>query len=132
MKQHRWEGYIKRVLYSYPSLKKAQEELRETITTAAYGVFGGRSPDPSDPVAAAALRELPPSDRRELEAVEKAICATRALGNGEQRLKVIELIYWRRSHTLEGAARVVHYSYRQTRRLQFDFLAEVAKNLGIA
>lgn len=85
MKHHRWEGYIKRILYSYPSLKKAQEELRETITTAAYGVFGGRSPDPSDPVAAAALRELPPSDRRELEAVEKAICATRALGNGEQR-----------------------------------------------
>ena len=66
MKHHRWEGYIKRILYSYPSLKKAQEELRETITTAAYGVFGGRSPDPSDPVAAAALRELPPSDRREL------------------------------------------------------------------
>lgn len=129
----RWEPYIKNVLYAYPELLEQRNALRETATTPAYGGTGGRPSEPSDPVGNAALRELPEHDRRELEAVEKAIATTRAKKNGKTRLVIIQLVYWNRYRiTLEEAARVVHYSYCHTRRMNQEFLEEVAKNIGIA
>ena len=128
--RERWWGYVKACIRAYPDLKSRAMELRQTPTTTRYGgpgSFGG----PSDPVASAALRTLHPQEQRELEAVEAAIQETARLPDGETRLAIVDLVFWRQSHTLHGAADQVHLSYRSARRRQENFIRAVAKNMEL-
>jgi len=65
---------------------------------------------------------------RERQAVERAIEETKKLSNAEDRLKVIDAVFWKRSHTLEGAAQLVPCSYRTAQRWHSDFVRAVARN----
>ncbi|MCD8050594.1 MAG: hypothetical protein LUE89_02805, partial [Clostridiales bacterium] len=78
-----------------------------------------------------ATRTLPPMDMKHLEAVEKAVKWTEKLPTGPERLKIIELVYWKQSHTLYGAAQAVGYSYQHTLFLNRQFFYMVAENLGL-
>ena len=128
--RERWWGYVRACIRAYPDLKAQTMELHQTQTTPRYGGSGG-SGGPSDPVAAAALRTLHPQEQRELEAVEAAIQETARLPDGETRLAIVDLVFWRQSHTLQGAADQVHLSYRSARRRQENFIRAVAKNMGL-
>lgn len=64
----------------------------------------------------------------ERNAVEAAVNATRSLQNGDIRLKVIDLMYFKGTHRMEGAAQMVHYSYDQVQKWHADFIREVWKN----
>ena len=79
----------------------------------------------------AALRELPEINRRELEAVRRAIEETRAMPNGEERLEMVRLVFWKRTHTLEGAAMKCHVSYVTARRWHGEFIKGVAQTFGL-
>lgn len=85
----------------------------------------------SDPVADAALRELPEINRRELEAVRQAIEETRALPNGEERLEMVKLVFWKKTHTLDGAAMELHWSTRKLVEWHGEFIRCVAKYFGL-
>ena len=126
----RWWGYVRAVIRSYPELRANAKELQRTQTTPRYGASGG-SGGPSDPVASAALRSLPPQEQREYEAVEQAIWETVSLPDGASRVRIIDLVFWRQSHTLEGAAQAVHLSYRTARRRQNEFIRLVAEKMGL-
>lgn len=128
--RERWWGYVKACIRAYPDLKERAMELRRTPITPRYGGSGG-SGGPSDPVSAAALRTLPPQDQREYEAIEAAIRETAMLTDGATRLAIIELVFWRQSHTLQGAAFRTHLSYMSARRRQEHFIRLVAKNMGL-
>lgn len=77
------------------------------------------------------LRELPEINRRELEAVRQAIEETRSLPNGEMRLEMVRLIFWKRTHTLEGAAMELHWSARKLVEWHGEFIRCVAKYFGL-
>ena len=62
---------------------------------------GGVSP--SHTTELVAIRELPTAEQREYEAVRRAIATTERYKDGRDRLKVIRLVFWDRSHTIEGA-----------------------------
>lgn len=64
----------------------------------------------------------------EIMAVQKAIEATEKLPNGQARLKVIDLVLWKRTHTLEGASLQIPCCERTARYWQSDFIKLVAKN----
>lgn len=64
----------------------------------------------------------------EKNAVEAAIDVTKELMGGEDRLKIIELVFWERTHTLDGAAMQIPCGWRTAQRWQADFIMEVAKN----
>ena len=54
--------------------------------------------------------------RDEISAVEAAIEETKQLIDGAERLRLIDLVLWKRTHTLQGAARRCFFGqtkYRQ-------------------
>ena len=128
--RYKWWGYIRGVVRAYPELKREYEELHQQSITSGISAMpsgGGVSRGTED----IAVRELPYTKQREYEAVRRAIEATKRMTNGAQRLRIIELVYWKRSHTVEGAAMRVGYSTDRGKQLHGEFIRLVAKNYGL-
>ena len=66
-------------------------------------------------------------EKREMEAVDRAIEATMRLRDGRNRIELIELIFWRRSHNLAGAALKLGVSDRTALRWHGEFIKDVAR-----
>lgn len=66
----------------------------------------------------------------EKNAVEAAIDVTKERINGYDMLKVIDLVFWDRTHTLDGAALQIPCSWKTAQRWQAEFIMEVAKNFN--
>lgn len=64
-------------------------------------------------------------------AVQRAIDATLSMENGVERMQVIELVFFKQTHTLEGAAMMIPCSYMTARRYHNDYIKKVAKNFGL-
>lgn len=128
--RYKWWGYVRGVVRAYPELKREYEELhRQSITAGMSGMPG--SSGVSRKTEDIAVRQLPYTKQREYEAVRRAIETTKTMQNGLQRLRIIELVYWKRSHTVEGAAMRVGYSVDRGKQLHGDFIRLVAKNYGL-
>ena len=128
--RHPWWGYIRNVIRAYPARKREYEQLHEqSVTANMTGMPGGG--DVSRGTEDIAIRELPYTRQREYEAVKRAIDATWRLHNGRERLKIIELVYWKKSHTLDGAALAVGYGYDRARQMHGEFVRLVAANYGL-
>lgn len=69
--------------------------------------------------------------KREYEAVQAAVEATERIEGGQNRLMVIRLVYWDRTHTMEGAALMVPCSERTAKYWQRKFFETVARNRGL-
>ena len=126
-----WWPYVKGMIRRYPELCARQEELRRTKMSPNLTGMPSAHGQASDPVADAALRELPEINRRELEAVRQAIEETQGMPNGEERLEMVRLVFWKRTHTLEGAAMKCHVSYVTARRWHGEFIKGVAQTFGL-
>lgn len=75
------------------------------------------------------LRRYPDKvNDNERKAVEEAIEETQGLDTGRERLEIIEMVYFKKTHTLIGAAMAVHCSDRTAQRYHGDFIRAVAKN----
>lgn len=125
-----WWPYVKGMIRRYPKLKAEYGALHIPSMTADYsgmpkGGGGGRA------LEALALRELPKTSQREYEAVRRAIAATERYSNGGDRLVVIDLVLWKRSHTLEGAALMVPCSVITAKRWHSEFIRAVATHYGL-
>lgn len=128
--RYKWWGYVKNIIRAYPDLKKAYEALHEQPVTAnASG--GSNTGNVSRRTENVAIRELPYTEQREYEAVRRAVEYTKHFRNGDKRLKIIELVYWKNSHTLAGAALQVGYSYDRAKQIHKDFIVAVATYYGM-
>lgn len=106
-----WRQEARRVIREYPELVRRARALHEAGMTPSYsGMPGGGAATRTTELVA--MRQLSPPDQRKLDAVQKAIGTTARYSNGDLRLRVIDLLYWRRTHTMEGAACSVHVSVR--------------------
>jgi hypothetical protein len=119
------------MIRAYPARKREYERLHEQSVTANMSGMPGGGGGVSRGTEDIAIRELPRTQQKEYEAVRMAVEATRRLQNGEQRLRIIDLVYWKRSHTLEGAALSVGYGYDRARQLHGEFVRLVAANYGL-
>ncbi len=126
-----WWPYVKGMIRRYPELCARQEELRRTKMSPNLTGMPSAHGQTSDPVADAALRELPEINRREMEAVRQAIAETLTLDTGQERLQVIRCVFWDKTHTLEGAAMKYYISYTTAKRWHKDFILLVAENFGL-
>lgn len=52
------------------------------------------------------------------------------MGTGDARLAIIDLVYWRRTRTLQGAALDVGYSYDRAKDFHSEFIRLVACYMG--
>ena len=62
--------------------------------------------------------------------MDAAIRETARKPTGEARLAIIDLVYWRKSHRLYGAAMEIGYSEQQAKRYNAEFIRLVAFYLG--
>lgn len=124
-----WWPYVKGMIRRYPALAEQYADLHSTSMVADYSGMprggGGRG------LEAAALRELPSTSQREYEAVRRAVAATERYRNGRDRLKVIRLVLWDRSHTLEGAALQVPCHINTATTWHTEFVRLVASYYGL-
>lgn len=69
-------------------------------------------------------------NENEKNAVDAAIEITEHMPNGQARLKVIDLVLWKGTHTLAGAALAIPCGERTARRWLHSFVTEAAKNFN--
>lgn len=125
-----WWPYVKNMIYSYPSLCTLhQQALTQQITPTYSGLSGGS--EGSRKTEQTVVRASTQTAAREYEAVHLAIQETRQLPGGAERLQLIRLVYWKRSHTLTGAALAVHVSFPTAKRWHGEFIRRVARNYGL-
>lgn len=126
-----WWGYVKRVIYAYPALKRKLESTGETPCVPAYGGAGGRAGKVSRPVETAVVERLTEKEQRRYDAVHMALEETERMRDGRDRLRVIDMVYFRRSHTLYGAALAVPVSEITAKRWNRKFVAMVGEKLNL-
>ena len=75
------------------------------------------------------LRRYPDrTTEAEAAAVASAIVQTKQMPEGQCRLSVIRMVFFRKTHTLHGAALEVSCSYATAKRWQQEFIRKVARN----
>lgn len=63
-------------------------------------------------------------------AVEKVLARTKGQYRGDERLKMIDLVYKKRQHSVPGAAVQLHISEGTARDWNREFVYAVAKEMG--
>lgn len=125
-----WWSYVKGVIRRYPALKAEYADLHNQSVTPNYsgipgcGAVGRATED-------VAIRELPTTKQREYEAVRRAIATTERMKSSRDRLKVVDLVFWKQTHTLEGAALMVPCSYDTAQNYHEEFIKLVASFYGL-
>lgn len=122
--------YVKKILRQYPDLVKEEEELRITSCTPNYSAVG-HSSGISNPVEAAALRTLPPKKQRRLDAVRYAIKETQKEETGKDTLKIINLVYFKKTCTVTGAALLIPCGAATAYRYHQRFIDKMAYYLDL-
>ena len=116
-----WRQAARQAAYDYPGLRSQLRDLQSmSVTPSLSGMpmGGGEHRSTED----AALRQLPPDDQRRFDAVSQALSISEHLTSGLSRVRMIELVYFRRSHTIEGAAMQIPCSVQTAWTWNNDFL----------
>ena len=127
-KQPTWRRVARSAAYDYPKLRQELSDLRtQSVTSSLSGMprGGGDQRGTED----AALRELPYHKQRKLDAVEQAVSISSHLTSGLSRVKLIELVYFTRRFTIEGAALQIPCSVQTAYMWNNDFLLLVWSRL---
>lgn len=126
-----WWPYVKGMIRRYPALKEEYRELHSQSVTANYSGMSRGGNGVSRGTEQIALRELPSTKQREYEAVRRAIETTLCRSNGQYVLQVIDLVLWKKSHTLEGAALCIPCHYKTAQGWHNEFIRLVALCFGL-
>ena len=124
-----WWSYVKAIIRRYPALRVELQEMQRPTMASDYSGMP-RGSGAARNTERIAIRELPTQRQREYEAVRRAVEATERMPNGRDRIRVIDFVFWRHSHTLERAALVIPCSYRTARRYHAEFIRQVGRNMG--
>lgn len=127
----RWLNYVQWMCRLYPARLKLLDELRTASHVAHYGASssaGGRIRRPTERLGTVSLGE---TVDKEMEAVRKAIEATRNLPDGDLILRLIDLQFWSCTHSQAGAALALGISESTAKRRQSRFFFEVGRAFGL-
>ena len=126
--KYKWYSNVVRAIRYYPTLKASKDATQLTSTTAGYSGMPHGS-GTSRTTECAALRTLSPREEEELDAIELAVQQIGRKYDGQEILKIIEMVDWRKTHTVEGAGMVLFKDKNTTQRLRAKFVYAVAKNM---
>lgn len=132
-KREPWWGYVKSIIREYPALKNKRDTPWLPKVSSKAGGTAIISGMISSPVERCVIHDLPPKQQRRLDAVEAAIQETkiRHPDNWQQRLKVVDLIYWKQSKTVVGAAMEIPCHQNTAGMWQAEFIRLVADELEL-
>ena len=123
-----WRHAARSAAYDYPKLKSDLRDIQaQSVTPNMNGIPGGGEPGRS--TEDAALRQLPYAQQRRLDAVEQAVSISSNLTSGLSRVRLIELVYFQRKYTIEGAAMQIPCSVQTAWTWNNDFLLLVWSRL---
>ena len=123
-----WRHAARSAAYDYPRLCRELRDLQaQSVTPKLSGMPSGGEPGRS--TEDAALRQLPYTQQRRLDAVEQALSISSNLTSGLSRVKLIELVYFQRRYTIEGAAMQIPCSVQTAQIWNSDFLLLVWSRL---
>ena len=128
--RYSWWPYVKSIIRRYPQLKERHSDLHTPSAISNYSGERG-SPQASRTTENVAIRELPSTAQREYEAVRRAIETTEHYNNGRDRLRIIKLVLWDGTHTLEGAALMIPCSHKTARKWHGEFIRMTASYYGL-
>ena len=114
----------------YPQLQKEYNDLHAVSTASSLCAVPAKSAF-SRSTEDIALRELPPARQRELDAVNLAIELTKLMKTGDDQIKLIDLVYWKKSHNIAGAAMILYVSEITAKRWHADFIRRVGFCYGL-
>lgn len=121
-----WWGSIQNALRAYPRLKQ-QYGAPNVAMTVRYAEAAGHDSTPGRTTETAALERLCDGDYKIYLAITAAVEETAQMANGRDRLRIIELLYWKRYwKTIEGAAYEVGYSRSRAEDFHGEFIRLVA------
>ena len=123
--------YVKSIIKEYPKLEK---ELATPLSPRfSVSLEGGVSGKPANPTQDCVIHDLPPKQQRKYDAVSNAILKTRLTHpkTAADRLKVIDMVYWKQSHTVAGAAMHVPCHRNIAGKWQGEFIRLVAEELDL-
>lgn len=126
-----WWEYTKRIIRAYPALARKAESVGDMPCTPAYSAGGGHGGTNGSPVERAVVDRLTDKEQRRYDAVRQAIAETECMKHGRARLELIDRVYWKRSHTLYGAAMCALVSERTAKRWSAEFVRTVEKYLDL-
>jgi len=127
--RHSWYFIVQKVLRNYPELYRRREGMRQQQTTAAYSGMPGGGGDPRK-TEAAAMRSLSPREESDLEAVLATVQTVGRWMDGKTALRVVELVDWQETHTIQGAEKELHLGEDTGKDLRSRVIYELARNLG--
>lgn len=128
--RYQWWGYVKWCIRDYPNKCDAARDIQQQSVTQNYSAVGGHGGGPNRSTESAALKGLTGQRGREYMAVKTAIEVTGKYKNGAERLKFIDLIFWKRTHSLEGAAMACYVSSATGRMWHKEFIRLTASFMG--
>ena len=128
--KHKWWGYVKNVIREYPEMKREYADLHAQSITANMSAMPGGG-DVKRVTENIALKEFPAPRQKEYDAVCNAISNIKKLKTGKEREKLVSMVFWKRSHTLAGAAMQLNISYDTAIDYHGDFIMLVAWHMGL-
>ena len=120
-----WWPYIKGMIRRYPDMCRKYNELHSPCISPSLSGMP-RGGDTTRQTETLALRDLPTTQVREYEAVRRAVETEEP-----KKLKLIDMLYWKKSHTVMGAADKMKIGERTARRWNGDFIRKVAFIYGL-
>lgn len=125
-----WFYSAKQAIKNYPARKAEYDELhKQALAFQMTGVPSGC--DTSRTVENIALRQMAPMKQIEYDAVTKAISVTKMLPNGDNRVELIERMYWRGKKTdMKYIAPIVYAAEATAWRWHGAFVRLVGEFMG--
>ena len=119
-----WRSEARRALRDYPRIKRRQGDNEMQITP----VYGGAAVQhsASRTTENVALRStLTEREENVISAVEFMVAMQSRYYNAEARMKMLSLVYFRRTHTMQGAAMEVGYNINTVKSWNTEMLTAV-------
>jgi len=127
--RHWWRPNVERALKVYPFLKAKKADMQSGSSTANYSGMP-RSGDVSRTTEQLATRQLSPQEEKLIDAVDRAIEEIRRHRDGADVLRIVEMVDFKRSHTMDGAALAIHMHRVTASNKRTRFVDMVGKNMG--
>lgn len=125
-----WRPNIERMLKVYPYLKSLQSSEKSPRITALYGPQAGGGGKHRGTEELALKRPLNAKEQEAVDAVDKAIEEIGKQRDGATVLKIVEMVDFKRTHTIEGAATALYMHRVTASDKRTRFVDCVGKHLG--
>lgn len=128
--RHWWRPNVERILKYYPYLKARQNEAKTPRVTAVYGPVVGGNGRHRGTEEIAIKSPLNAKEEEVVAAIDKTIEEIKRQRDGETVLRIVEMVDFKRSHTIEGAAMALYMHRVTASDKRTRFIDGVGKNLG--